>query len=89
MDLRQDRSLVMDLRQELARKLDFSRGISFQQEVLWRFNRLVHHPSSSPDGSFFLLVTFRRYTFRLWEESVALAFSHVWEVHLMVFMSPI
>lgn len=62
----------MDHQLDLADKLDFSHGISFQREVLHRFNRSVHHPSSSPIGSFFLLVTFRRFTFRLTEESVAL-----------------
>lgn len=62
---------MMDPHRELAARLDFSHGISFQKEVLERFNRSVHHPSSTPAGSFFLLVTFRRYTFRLTEESVA------------------
>ena len=33
----------------------------------------VHHPSSSPAGSFSLLAVFRRYTFRLTEDSVSLA----------------
>ena len=59
--------------QELADQLDFSPGLSFQDEVCRRFGRSVHHPSSSPDGSFFLLATSRRFTFRLTEDSVALA----------------
>ena len=59
--------------QDLADHLDFAPGLSFQKEIYRRFGRAVHHPSSSPDGSFFLLATFRRYTFRLSEESVALA----------------
>jgi hypothetical protein len=33
----------------------------------------VHHPSPTPDGSFFLLAVFRRYLFRLTEDSVAMA----------------
>lgn len=58
---------------DLAKKLDFSHGLAFQHEVLHWFNNFVYHSSSSPDGSFFLLVTFHRYTFRLTEDSVALA----------------
>lgn len=53
--------------------LDFSHGEKFELEVLHCFGKSVHHPSSNPRGSFFLLVTFRRYLFRLTEESVALA----------------
>jgi len=37
-----------------------------------KFSSSLHHPSSSPDGSFFLLVVFRRFLFRLTEDSVAL-----------------
>lgn len=40
---------------------------------LLRHGKSVHHPSSSSGGSFFLLETFRRYTFWLTEDSVALA----------------
>ncbi|KAG2538408.1 hypothetical protein PVAP13_9NG430000 [Panicum virgatum] len=63
----------MAQRQDLADHLDFSPGLSFQKEVCQRFGRSVHHPSSSPDGSFLLLATFRRYTFWLTEDLVALA----------------
>ena len=59
--------------QDLAEHLDFSPGLSFQKEVCQHFGKSVHHPSSSPDGSSFLLATFRRYTFQLSEDSVALA----------------
>ena len=52
--------------------LDFLPGKSFQEDVRRRLGKSVHHPSSSPDGSFFLLATFRRYTVRLTEDSVAL-----------------
>jgi hypothetical protein len=63
----------MDLPVELAKKLDFSHGRKFRKEVLQLFGSSVHHDEASPAGSFFLLVTFRRYTFRLSEESVAFA----------------
>ncbi|TVU06152.1 hypothetical protein EJB05_49350, partial [Eragrostis curvula] len=58
---------------DLTANWDFSHGRRFEQEVLQRFQSAVHHPSSSPDGSFFLLATFRRFTFRLTEDSVSLA----------------
>lgn len=45
----------------------------FQAEVLHKFSSSVHHTSSSPDGSFFMLVVFRRFLFRLTEDSVAMA----------------
>jgi hypothetical protein len=54
-------------------RLDFDRGLEFQDVVRLRFKSPVHHPYPSLDGSFFLLVTFRRFLFRLTEESVALA----------------
>jgi hypothetical protein len=62
----------MEEKLNLRSKLDFSHGRSFQEEVWSQLHKSVHHPSSSPDGSFFLLATFRRYTLRLSEESVAL-----------------
>ena len=52
--------------------LDFLPGKSFQEDVRRRLGKSVHHPSSSPDGFFFLLATFRRYTVRLTEDSIAL-----------------
>jgi hypothetical protein len=63
----------MDLPEELLRKLDFSHEKKFQKEILQLFGSSVHHTLATPSGSFFLLVTFRRYTFRLTEESVAFA----------------
>jgi hypothetical protein len=63
----------MDLPVELAAKLDFSHGKKFRKEVLQLFGSLVHHVEATPAGSFFLLVIFRRYTFRLTEDSVAFA----------------
>ncbi|KAJ1283789.1 hypothetical protein BS78_03G153700 [Paspalum vaginatum] len=56
---------------------DPSPGKQFQAEVLKMFNSSVHHPSSSTNGCFFLLVVFRRFTFRLTEESVSLALQSV------------
>ncbi|KAJ1266761.1 hypothetical protein BS78_07G003000 [Paspalum vaginatum] len=53
----------------LSDSLDFSHGISFADDIRRRFGTSVHHPSSSPAGSFLLLVTFRRFLFRLTEES--------------------
>lgn len=64
---------AMDLPVELAKKLDFSHGRKFRKEILQLFGSSVHHVEASPAGSFFLLVIFRRYTFRLTEESVAFA----------------
>ena len=61
----------MDPPSDLIGKLDFSFGSVFQNKVLHRFGTLVHHPSSSPSGSFLLLATFRRYTFCLTETSVS------------------
>ena len=67
-ELEQDPALA-----ELVRDWDFSPGKKFQAEVLRKFSSSVHHTSSSPDGSFFLLVVFRRFLFRLTEDSVAMA----------------
>lgn len=58
---------------DLVDRLDFDRGLEFQDDVRRCFKSPVHHPFPSPDGSFFLLVTFRRFLFRLTEESVTLA----------------
>lgn len=58
---------------DLADRLDFNVGLEFQDEVRHRYKSPVHHPYPNPDGSFFLLVTFRRYLFRLTEDSVSLA----------------
>ena len=63
---------LMEENLDLCSKLDFSHGRSFQEEVRSQLHKSVHHPSSSPDGSFLLLVTFRHYTMRLMEDSVAL-----------------
>jgi len=57
---------------DLVSRLDFSHGRIFQEEVRLHLHQSVHHPSSSPAGSFFLLATFCRYTVHLTEESVAL-----------------
>uniref|UniRef100_A0A0A9A9P9 Uncharacterized protein n=1 Tax=Arundo donax TaxID=35708 RepID=A0A0A9A9P9_ARUDO len=67
-ELQQDKQLA-----ELVRNWDFNPGKSFQASVLRLFKSSVHHPSSSPHGSFFMLAIFRRYNFRLTEESVSLA----------------
>jgi hypothetical protein len=58
---------------ELLDRLDFDRGLIFQDEVRRHFRSPVHHPFPTLDGSFFLLATFRRFLFRLTEESVAIA----------------
>lgn len=57
---------------EFLDRLDFSVGDDFEQQVRHRFGVKVHHQSPSPRGSFFLLATFRRFLFRLSEESIAL-----------------
>jgi len=57
---------------DLMSKLDFSHGISFQEEIRAQLSKSVHHSSSPPNRSFFLLATFRRFTVRLTEDLVAL-----------------
>lgn len=47
----------------------------FRKDVLQLFGSSVHHVEATPSGSFFLLATFRHFTFRLSEESVAFALS--------------
>ena len=51
---------------------DNSHGVKFQEEVCLCFGSAVHH-SSSCKGFFYILTTFRRYTFWFMEDSVALA----------------
>ena len=58
---------------DLAARLDSSHGRAFEEEVDRRFGSLVHHPSPSANGSFFLLATFHRFLFRLTEDLVSLA----------------
>ena len=57
----------------LADRLHFDRGLRFQDEVCQMFRSPVHHPSPNPNGSFFLLVTFHHFLFRLTEDLVGLA----------------
>jgi len=57
----------------LAARLDFAHGRAFEEEIDRQFGTMVHHPFTSADGSFFLLATFRRFLFRLTEDSVSLA----------------
>jgi hypothetical protein len=61
----------MEIPSDLISRLDFSHGKIFQEKVRVRLGHSVHHPSSSLNGSFFLLAVFRRYTVRLSEESVS------------------
>jgi hypothetical protein len=56
---------------------DFRPGRRFEREVFHCFGSLVHHPSSSPHGSFLLLVVFCRSSFRLSEELVGMALHSV------------
>jgi hypothetical protein len=56
----------------ICEKLDFSLGKAFQEDVRLQLGKSVHHPSSIPDGSFFLLAIFYCFTIRLTEVSVAL-----------------
>jgi hypothetical protein len=48
-------------------------GRRFEEENLDRLGSSVHHPSSSPRGSFFLFAVFRCSSFCLMEESVGMA----------------
>lgn len=57
---------------ELVKDWKFE-GLKFQAKVRRNTNKAVHHTSSSKLGSFSLLAVFRRYTFRLTEESVSIA----------------
>lgn len=54
-------------------RLEFAPGLDFEEEIHQRYGAVVHHPYSSPKGSFFLLTTLRRFPIRLTEEYVALA----------------
>ena len=63
----------MDIPSDLVTLLDFDHGLAFQHDVADRFGSSVHQPSSSVDGSFFFLAPFRRFIFRLTEESVGFA----------------
>ena len=62
----------MEENKDLLSKLDFSHVKIFQEEIHSQFSKSVHHPSSSPDASFFPLAMFRRYTVWLIEDYVAL-----------------
>lgn len=64
---------IMGSSSDLVSCLDFDRSLEFQDEVCCLFKSPVHHSHPTPDGSFFLLVTFRRFLFRLMEDSVSLA----------------
>lgn len=66
-----------DRLQALPRDWDSTRGKEFAAKVASRIGTQVHYPKSSPDGSFFLLAVFRRYTFRLNEDTVSHALSSV------------
>ncbi|TVU25943.1 hypothetical protein EJB05_28466, partial [Eragrostis curvula] len=67
LELQQDKQLA-----DLVRNWDFSIGRNFQKDIASKLRSSVHHPSSSPHGSFFLAI-FRRFTFRLSEDYVSLA----------------
>lgn len=58
---------------DVADRMDFNVGLQFQDEVRRLYKSPVHHPHPNAEGSFFLLVTFRRFLFRLTEDSVSLA----------------
>jgi len=58
---------------DLADRLDFNIGLVFQDGIRQKLRSPVYHPFPTPDCSFFLLVTFRRFLFRLTEDSIALA----------------
>jgi hypothetical protein len=49
-----------------------SRAKRFEAEVVHELLSSVHHPSSSPNGSFFMLVVFCHYLFQLTEDSLAM-----------------
>ncbi|KAJ1275327.1 hypothetical protein BS78_05G127500 [Paspalum vaginatum] len=59
----------------LKDSLDFNHGIAFAEDIRLQLASSIHHPSSSPDGSFFLLVTFRRSSHRRF--SVGFAVFHL------------
>ncbi|KAK3155897.1 hypothetical protein QOZ80_2AG0100020 [Eleusine coracana subsp. coracana] len=61
----------------LSKDWDISHGQKFQAEVAAKVNLQVHYPKSSPDRSFLMLAVFRRYTFRLDEDTVSNALHSV------------
>jgi hypothetical protein len=56
---------------------DFRPERRFESAVVHRIGSSVHHPSSSPVGSFFLLAFFRHSFFRLTQDSMGLALHSV------------
>jgi hypothetical protein len=56
----------------LLSKLDFSIGKDFEKETLLSVGRGIHN-SVGNDKGFHLLATFRRYLFRLEENTIAIA----------------
>jgi hypothetical protein len=68
LELQEDEQLA-----ELVKNWKFEEGLKFQTKVCLATGCAVHHVSSSQNGSFSLLVVFRRFTFRLIEKSVSLA----------------
>lgn len=52
---------------------DYSHGKQFETRIAKRLGTQVHFPKLKPEGSFFMLAVFRRYTFRLEENSVSKA----------------
>jgi hypothetical protein len=68
-------------------RLDFDLRLKFQDEVRRRFKSPVHHPFPTPDGSFFMLVTFRCFLFRLTEVRLVWCCNLVWVVVPQIFMS--
>ncbi|TVT99299.1 hypothetical protein EJB05_55348, partial [Eragrostis curvula] len=52
---------------------DFSHGRDFERKIKNIFGTTVHHNPSSRSRPFFLLAVFRRFTFRLTEDSVSVA----------------
>jgi hypothetical protein len=57
LELEDDRHLA-----KLVSDWDFRRGKEFENAIFTRYKTSVHHPSSSPEGVFYLLAVFRRYT---------------------------
>lgn len=56
---------------------DMEHGRRFQKKVAAKIGTQVHFPKSTPDGSFLMLAVFRRYTFRLDDNTVSHALSSV------------
>jgi hypothetical protein len=71
----EDSSSASSVHAALFRGLDFSHGINFAKDILSKFNKEVHPRARS--GSFIMVVSFGRASFKLEDDSVGIALEAV------------